>query len=73
MHPSLRFWDVARKAGIAVLGVAGTALSMGYIPAPWDGFTSAGLAVLTYYGVYRTPNAPQSAQNQGAGTSGRVG
>jgi len=56
MHPSLKFLTVARKAGVALLGVAGAGLAMGYIPAPWDALVTGILSVAAYYGVYAMPN-----------------
>lgn len=54
-----RFWDVARKAGVAVVGVAATALSMGALKSPWNEIATAVVAVGTYLGVYATKNVTQ--------------
>lgn len=60
MHPSLRFWDVARKAGVTALFVLSEAVTYGMLPSPWDKIGTAVLVVASYAGVYVTRNAPQT-------------
>jgi hypothetical protein len=52
----LRFWDYARKAGVAFLFIVGAALSAGMLPDPWDKVATAIIAVAGYFGVYVTQN-----------------
>lgn len=56
-----KFWSVARKAGVAALGVVATGVAYGIIPQPWDKAAVAVLAIATYFGVYHTPNAPSDS------------
>lgn len=51
-----KVFTIARKAGVAVLGVVVMGLSNGVIPEPWDKVAVAVLAVATYFGVYSVPN-----------------
>ena len=52
--------DRYRKALVAVAGLAGQALVLGLIPAPYDKYVSVILAALTALGVYAAPNAPMA-------------
>ena len=51
-----KFLTVARKAGVAALGVVAMGLSNGVFHDPWDKVAIAVLAVATYFGVYHVDN-----------------
>lgn len=51
-----KVFTVARKAGVAVVGVVAMGLTNGVFHDPWDKVAMAVVAVATYYGVYRVPN-----------------
>jgi hypothetical protein len=65
----LRFWDYARKAGVAAGGILGTALATGLLPDPWDKVAIGVMAVLTYFGVYQVSNALPGGQHMLAGSN----
>jgi hypothetical protein len=65
----LRFWDYARKAGLALLSALAAALAAGMLPDPWDKVVSAAIAVAGYFGVYVISNVnPISMQELPAGS-----
>lgn len=54
-----RVFTVARKAGVAAVGALASAVAANLLPEPWNTVGAAVVAVATYFGVYRTSNAPQ--------------
>jgi hypothetical protein len=58
MHPSLRFWDVARKAFVGGCLIIASGLQTDLFPHPWDDVGIAVLAVAGYFGIYATRNVP---------------
>jgi fructose-specific phosphotransferase system IIC component len=61
-----KFLTVARKAGVAFLGVVLTGLSVSEFPEPWDKVAWAVLAIFTYTGVYATKNKDESDISTGS-------
>ena len=51
-----KVFTVARKAGVAVLGVVAMGVANGVFHDPWDKVAIAILAVAAYFGVYAMPN-----------------
>lgn len=48
-----------RKFVVALVTAAASALSLGLIPDPWDGWTTVAVAALGAIGVYAVPNTPK--------------
>jgi hypothetical protein len=65
----IRFWDYARKAGVAVCFIAAAVATSNLLPDPWDKVVTAIVAVGGYFGVYHTENKmPESGRTLPAGS-----
>jgi hypothetical protein len=56
LHPSLRPWDVARKAFVGGCVIIASGVQADLFPHPWDDVAIAVLAVAGYFGIYATRN-----------------
>lgn len=55
-----RFWDYARKAGMAALTGIAVGLAYHIFPNPWDVVANAVLVVAGYFGAFGVKNVPVS-------------
>jgi hypothetical protein len=64
LHPSLRFWSVARKAFVGGCIIIASGVQADIFPHPWDDVMIAVLAVAGYFGIYAARNigAPDSTR-----------
>lgn len=61
----------ARKAVVAVAGVAAALLAAGLLPEPVATYVAVGLGLLSSWGVWKVPNKPSSRTTGGTIAGGK--